>query len=331
MPKICAEDVRIPCDVPPEAAAEYVNNYLRATRSSGRLMLFAGDQKIEHLNDDFHGSTAMGTIAEDDGDPEHLFRIASQATVGVFATQLGLISRYARDYPQVAYLAKLNSKSHLVGTRQKEPVSRALWGVQDVLQVKSSAGLNIVGIGYTCYLGSEFESEMLAEAAQLIQEAHRCGLLAVIWMYPRGKAVPEEKDPHLISGACGVAVCLGADFVKVNYPLQADDPEHDFKEAVRAAGRTGVICAGGENVHPACFLKQISNQIHKAGAMGNATGRNIHQRSLPEAVRLCNAIAAITLADCDLAFAEAVFRGQTNFCWDDDVGGISETKSQNRR
>jgi len=35
---------------------------------------------------------------------------------------------------------------------------------------------------------------------------------------PGGKAVADEKDPHLIAGATGVAACLGSDFVKVNYP-----------------------------------------------------------------------------------------------------------------
>ena len=45
------------------------------------------------------------------------------------------------------------------------------------------------------------------------------------------------------------------------------------------------------------FLTQLYDQIHTGGAVGNATGRNIHQRSLDEAVRLTKAISAITLAD----------------------------------
>jgi DhnA family fructose-bisphosphate aldolase class Ia len=42
--------------------------------------------------------------------------------------------------------------------------------------------------------------------------------LLVLWIYPRGKAVTDEKDPHLIAGDTGVAVCMGSDFVKVKYP-----------------------------------------------------------------------------------------------------------------
>lgn len=314
MPRITAKNILIPCDVPASRHTAYIANFLLATRHTGRLMLFAGDQKIEHLNDDFYGRTSEGEIALDDNDPEHLFRIASQACIGVFATQLGLINRYGRDYPDVTYLAKLNSKSHLVKTSQQEPLSRALWSVEDVLRAKEASSLNIVGVGYTCYLGSERETEMLAEAAQVIHQAHQHGLIAVIWMYPRGKAVPNEKDPHLIAGACGVAVCLGADFVKVNYP-EAEAPAEAFKEAVVAAGRTGVICAGGKTTDAAGFLQQLHEQIHVSGALGNATGRNIHQRDLAQAVKLCNAISAITLADYGLEQALQVYRGQVDFKW----------------
>jgi len=73
-------------------------------------MLFAGDQKVEHLNDDFYGEE----VPEGDADPEHLFKIASQAKIGVFATQLGLIARYGMDYKNVPYLVKVNSKTNLV-------------------------------------------------------------------------------------------------------------------------------------------------------------------------------------------------------------------------
>ena len=79
-------------------------------------MLFAGDQKVERLNNDFYGKE----IHPDDSDPEHLFRIASQPKIGVFAIQLGLIVRYGMDYPETPYLIKLNSKTNLVKTSQSD-------------------------------------------------------------------------------------------------------------------------------------------------------------------------------------------------------------------
>ncbi len=73
------------------------------------------------------------------------------------------------------------------------------------------------------------------------------------------------------------------------------------------------MCAGGSTVDAETFLTQLYDQIHTGGAVGNATGRNIHQRPLDEAVRLTKAISAITLADAKPADALAVFEGRQDF------------------
>jgi DhnA family fructose-bisphosphate aldolase class Ia len=289
---IQGQDIIVPLDVPQAMQERYIANYASITRNSGRLMLFAGDQKVEHLNKDFYGEG----IHPDDGDPEHLFRIASRAKIGVFATQLGLIARYGVDYPDIPYLVKLNSKTNLMKTSLADPFSQQWLDVQQVVDFRDNSGLHIRAVGYTIYLGSEYEAEMLRQAAQIVFQAHRDGLVVVLWMYPRGKAVKDEKDPHLIAGATGVAACLGSDFAKVNYPEQEGSESREiFKEAVRAAGRTKVVCAGGSSDDVEAFLKRLHDQIHVSGAAGNATGRNIHQKSSEEAIRMCNAIYAITV------------------------------------
>lgn len=310
MPKITRDQVRVPADVMPEARETYIDNYMAATRGTGRLMLFACDQKIEHLNADFFGEN----IDIADLDPEHLFQIGSKGVCGVLAGQRGLIARYAADYPEINYLVKMNSKSNLVKTSQDDPYSPQLHDLEAVLAMRE-AGVNIVGLGYTLYLGSEYESTMMAEAGELIAAAHAQGLLVVLWIYPRGKAVTAEKAPELIAGAAGVALCLGADFVKVNPPAASDErtSAENLKIASTAAGRTGLVCAGGSTVDAKTFLTQLHDQIHVGGACGNATGRNIHQRSLDEAVRLTKAISAITLADYDVDQAMAVFNGEEDF------------------
>lgn len=242
MPTITRDQVRVPADVMPEARENYIENYMKATRGTGRLMLFACDQKIEHLNKDFYGEG----IDPSDLEPEHLFEIGSKGTIGILAGQRGLIAQYANDYPEINYLVKMNSKTNLVKGAQDDPYSPQLYDLEAVLAMKD-AGVNIVGIGYTIYLGSEYESTMMAEAGELIAEAHAQGLIVVLWIYPRGKAVPDEKDPDLIAGAAGVALCLGADFVKVNPPKATDGQTsaEGLKIASTAAGRTGLVCAGG--------------------------------------------------------------------------------------
>ena len=310
MPKITRDQVRVPVDVMPESREEYIDNYMLATRGTGRLMLFACDQKIEHLNADFYGEG----IDIADAEPEHLFRIGSQGVCGVLAGQRGLIAQYAADYPEINYLVKMNSKTNIVGVKQEDPYSPQLHDLDAVLAMRE-AGVNIVGLGYTIYLGSEFEATMMAEAGELIAAAHANGLLVVLWIYPRGKAVTAEKDPALIAGAAGVALCLGADFVKVNPPKpeEGSSAAEALKVAAMASGRTGLVCAGGSTVDAETFLTQLHDQIHVGGACGNATGRNIHQRSLDEAVRLTKAISAITLADATVEDALDIFNGDEDF------------------
>jgi len=300
------KDVMVPLDVPEDVTQRYIDNYRSITKGSGRLMLFAGDQKVEHLNQDFYGEG----IHPDDGDPEHLFRIAGQAKIGVFATQLGLISRYGMDYRHVQYLVKLNSKTHLVKPSQADPFSNQWFDVHDVIAFRDHSGLHIPAVGYTIYLGSEYEADMLQQAAQIVVDAHHYGLITVLWIYPRGKAVADEKDPHLIAGATGVAACLGSDFVKVNYPKKEGRESSElFKEAVLAAGRTKVVCAGGSSVDNHEFLQRLHDQIFVSGASGNATGRNIHQKSLEEAVRMCHAVYAITVEGKSVKEAMEVMNG----------------------
>ena len=78
-----------------------------------------------------------------------------------------------------------------------------------------------------------------------------------------------------------------------------------------AAGkRTGVITAGGGSKGVRDFLQETWDQINVSGCKGNATGRNIHQKSMNEAVRLANAVSAITIDLKSVDEAMQVFEGK---------------------
>jgi len=294
----------VPADVPFDVRSTYISNLETITHGTGRLFLFAGDQKVEHLNADFVGEG----IAIEDATPEHLFNIASKAKIGAFATQLGLISKYGSDFTSVPYIVKLNAKTDLVKISQKDPLSASWTSIDALMRFKKSSGLNIVGIGYTIYPGSENEAQMFAEAAKYVFEAHQHGLISIIWSYARGKAVQNEKDPHIVAGCAGVVACMGADFVKINAPVSDTVSSSEaLKEAVSAAGRTKVICAGGGNMGAGEFLQSLHDQIHIAGCAGNATGRNIHQRPLVEAIRFCNAIYGMTVDNLSVDEAMRIY------------------------
>ncbi len=282
--------VIIPLSVPTNKKSEYKKNYELMTANTGRLFLIAGDQNIEHLNDAFYGAG----IAPEDGNPEHLFKIATNSPKSVLALPLGLISHYGQEYKNINYLVKLNGKTN-IGPNEEKNSSRCLWTVEDVVRFKKQSGLKIVAVGYTIYLGGKFEAEMLAEAAKLITEAHQNGLLTVIWMYPRGKNIKEE-NIHTIAGGAGVAAALGTDFVKVKYPYTTKSKKttaEKFKEVTNAAGRTKIICVGGKRRNEKEILEQLKKQIKIAGTAGIAIGRNIHQLPLADALRLSQKISEI--------------------------------------
>lgn len=280
----------LPLSVPSGKASEYEKNYRLATAGSGRLLLFAGDQKVEHLNDDFYGPK----ISQEDAHPEHLFKIASRSRGALLATHLGLVMRYGKQYSKIPYLIKINGKTNL-GLNDEKDSSRPWWDVETVVNFKRQSGLKIVGIGYTVYLGGKNEAQLLSEAAKAVYQAHQNGLIAVIWMYPRGKGIKEE-DIHTIAGGAGVAACLGADFVKVKYPYGTKNPKQTaekFKEVVAAAGQTKIICVGGNMRQVKEMLTTTKEQITISGTYGLAIGRNLHQRSLENAVKLADELGTV--------------------------------------
>lgn len=296
--------------VPKNKEKEYRKNFEIATRGTGKLMMFAGDQKVEHLNNDFVGPGIPAEVA----DPEHYFRIASKAHIGVFATQIGLLDMYGRDYPNIPYIIKVNSKTNLIDKEQRDPISERWLHMEEIIEYKKQSKLNIVGVGYTIYLGSWYEADMFGQAARIIHKAHQEGMISVIWVYTRGKSVrPEdETNIHLIAGAAGVAVCLGTDFVKLTYPYDIHHKKiaEEYREVTTAAGRTGVICIGGEKQSCKSFLQCLHDQAHVSGTRGVAIGRNIYQRKLDESIRMANAISAITLYDYSVKDAYDIFTGK---------------------
>ncbi len=44
--------------------------------------------------------------------------------------------------------------------------------------------------------------------------------------------------------------------------------------------------------------------------MGNATGRNIHPKELDKAIRMCNAISALTIYESDVDAAMGIYDGE---------------------
>lgn len=290
MPKKSAPNIILPLDVDSKYKKEYLKNYSTLTHDSGKLFMVAGDQRVEHLITSFYGED----IDYDDLSPEHYFKISSKANIGAFATQIGLINRYGMDYSKIPYIVKLNSISRVSKDAYGYSFSRRWADIEDVLAIKRRGKLNIVGIGYTLYVGIKDESKMLQEASYLINKAHFYGLPVVLWVYPKGKGVENETDPTIISTVASIASALGTDFIKINAPDDNRELKH-LSNTVIAAGRSKIVTAGGESIDPEEYLDVVWQELNLAKVSGVAVGRNVHQKSVPEAVKFCDSVYSLVV------------------------------------
>ncbi|MBT3771481.1 MAG: aldolase, partial [Euryarchaeota archaeon] len=71
-----------------------------------------------------------------------------------------------------------------------------------------------------------------------------------------------------------------------------------------------IICSGGGSLPAEEFLQRLHDQINISGAKGAATGRNIHQKTTEEAVRMCAACHAIICDDATVEQALKIFTEQ---------------------
>jgi class I fructose-bisphosphate aldolase len=229
----------------------------------GKALFLAYDQGMEHGPTDFN---------EENVDPERVLAIADSGYFTGVILQKGIAEKYyfGQNY-KAPLIVKLNGKTNLV--KDEDPYSPQVCSVKEALSYGAKA------VGYTIYIGSEFETKMTEEFGKIEQEAEEAGIPVVAWMYPRGRNVPDENDPKLIAYAARIGLELGADIVKIRY---TGDPA-SFKWVVQSAGKTKVVVMGGSKEPEEAFLEK-TRIVMEAGAIGLAVGRNVWQAEKPLAV-----------------------------------------------
>ncbi len=284
----------LPLDIPFRKRLSFIRRYNKFTFNKDRVILFAGDQRVEHLITSFYGEG----IYTGDLYPKHYFDIASSSPISALAVSYGLLTLYGGDYPKVPYVVKLNSLSKLSKKGYGYTFSRRWADVEDVASLQKKAKLNILGVGYTAYLGIKEESKMFAEASFLIRQAHSLGYPFILWIYPKGKGVADEKSFTNIATACSVGNALGADFIKINAPKERKKGSvENLSNAIKAAGKTKVLVAGGSAISFDELITRSHKQVYAAGATGVALGRNIHQRSVKEASKLIESLYKVLVEE----------------------------------
>lgn len=227
----------------------------------GRALYLAYDQGLEH--------GPASDFNDENADPLYILNIAKRGKFNAVVFQKGIVEKYLSEIKKskVPLIFKLNGKTKLYNG---EPSSAQLATVKEALKFGVSA------VGYTIYIGSEHEAEMLEKFEEIEREAHKAGLPIVTWIYPRGKSVEGKPEGELLQYAARVGLEIGADIVKLHWNGNIED----LKKAVKVAGRTKVVVAGGTKTDEISFLKQ-AEEIIKSGAIGLAVGRNVWQAEKP--------------------------------------------------
>ena len=230
----------------------------------GKMLILAYDHGLEHGPVDFED-------VPESANPEHVFDVATHPAVTSLAVQKGLAEAYYPSYEDdVSLLAKLNGSTNLWMGEHDTAVN---WSVDYAADVGADA------IGFTMYAGSNHEVEIAEEFRQAQERAREHDMPVVMWSYPRGQGVKNDKKPGVIAYAARQALELGADVTKIKYPGSKEAMAH----AVDVTGRTKVVMSGGSKRSDREFLTQVKEVID-VGGDGLAVGRNVFQRDHPERI-----------------------------------------------
>ena len=267
---------------------------------TGKVVILPVDQGVEH------GPGRSFAPNPEAYDPHYHFQLAIDAGLNAYAAPLGFLEAGAREYAgDLPLILKLNSRENL--NSEKDPTQSVTGTVEAALR------LGCVGIGYTVYPGSSLRTEMYEKLTELAEEAKSCGLVVVVWSYPRGSGISREgEDAVDVSAyAAQIAAQMGANIIKVKPPAARFEQEEARKayekagvsmetladrveQVVRAAfdGRRIVIFSGGAARGEEEIYDEIRG-IRDGGGFGSIMGRNAFQREKEEALALLGNVVHI--------------------------------------
>jgi fructose-bisphosphate aldolase, class I len=261
----------------------------------GTLLILPIDQGLEHGPVDFFANP-------DSLDPRYQYELARDGRFSAIALHIGLAEKYFHEYAgEVPLILKLNGKTSI--PPDGEAFSALTGTVEDAVRLGAEA------VGYTVYVGSPAQDRDFRQLLDVRRDADRFGLPLIVWAYPRGEFVAKKggrESLYAVDYAARVALELGADIVKVNYPVASQkdaespapyntlrlSPEEAFHKVVQSAGRALVLVSGGEKVSDAELLTKVRSSMD-AGATGIIFGRNMWQRPREEALRLTRELHAV--------------------------------------
>jgi class I fructose-bisphosphate aldolase len=251
------------------------------------------DQGLEHGPRDFFANPKAS-------DPAYIMKLAITGEFNGVVLQIGLAEKFFWDYAgEIPLILKLNGKTDIPS--DAAALSPVHASVEDAVRLGADA------VGYTLYVGSPAQEADFAQYRTIRTDAERLGMPLIVWAYPRGAAIEAKggKDSfYAVDYAARVASELGADVVKVNFPLPAKrdnvkppyeeifTPQQAIDGVVRSANRTLVLVSGGEKAGDDAMYRK-ADQAMDAGGLGLIFGRNVWQRGYDESLGFVDALKEI--------------------------------------
>ncbi len=261
----------------------------------GTLLVLPIDQGLEHGPVDFFSNP-------DSLDPKYQYDLARDGKFSAIALHIGLAEKYFHEYAgDVPLILKLNGKTAVPSDAQA--FSGLTGSVEDAVRLGADA------VGYTVYVGSPAQDRDFEQFREVRSAADRLGMPVIVWAYPRGEAIAKKggkESLYAIDYAARVALELGADVVKVNFPVPSEKdaespPPYNslkltaaqaFRKVVESAGRCLVLVSGGERIGDPELLAKVRASMDD-GATGIIFGRNMWQRPREDALRMTRELHAI--------------------------------------
>jgi 3-hydroxy-5-phosphonooxypentane-2,4-dione thiolase len=143
-----------------------------------------------------------------------------------------------------------------------------------VTSIKEAVRHNVIGVGVSVFIGSDYETQTVTNLAHTVTAAHDYGL-PVLGITAVGKEL-EKRDGRYLALASRVVAEMGADIVKTYYC-------ENF-EQVTSKCPVPIVIAGGPKFDTIKEALDITYNAMDQGAAGVDMGRNIWQSKNPLAM-----------------------------------------------
>ncbi len=285
---------------------------------TGYLSILPVDQGVEHSAG---ASFSPNPIYFD---PENIIKLAIESGCNAVVSTMGGLAIVARKYAhKIPFIAKINHNELLTYPNKFDQI---MFG-----SVKDAWNLGAGAVGATVYFGSPESDRQITAVSQAFEEAHRLGMVTVLWCYLRNSSfkinnIDYAASADLTGQANYLGVSIQADIIKQKLPennggykalntdgisygkydermyteLTTDNPIDLCRYQVTNCfmGRAGLVNSGGASDGHKDLKEAVRTAVinKRAGGMGMLSGRKSFQKTFDEGVELLHAIQDVYLS-----------------------------------